>query len=220
MNIRANAGDPNNNSGTNPTGTNLSNPDFYRTFQGYSSITQEENTANGNYNGFQTGLRAQGKHGLSGEIDYTWSHEIDITTYDLNTVSNPWDLKYDKGSGALDRRHILSANYVYALPIFAHSKGFVGSVLGGWQIAGVATAESGTIIANQGPGLAINYDPVGLGGGYTNRPDVTGHPRYIKKPTQWFDTSIFSIKGVLSLTHRTADAVPDVRVLRRAASRR
>ena len=192
MTIRANAGDPNNNSGTNPTGTNLSNPDFYRTFQGYSSITQEENTTNGNYNGFQTGLRAQGKHGLSGEIDYTWSHEIDITTYDLNTVSNPWDLRYDRGSGALDRRHILSANYVYALPIFAHSKGFVGSVLGGWQIAGVATAESGTIIANQGPGLSLSYDPVGLGGGYTNRPDVSRKPGYIKKPTQWFDTSVFS----------------------------
>ena len=192
LNVRANAGDPNNNSGTNPTGTNLSNPDFYRTFQGYSSITQEENTTNGNYSGFQTGLRAQSKHGLSGEIDYTWSHEIDITTYDLGTVSNPWNLKYDKGSGALDRRHILSANYVYALPIFAHSKGFVGSVLGGWQIAGVATAESGTLIANQGPGLSLNYDPIGLGGNYTNRPDVSGKPGYLKKPKEWFDTSKFS----------------------------
>jgi hypothetical protein len=192
MSIRANAGDPNNKSGTNPGGTNLSNPNFYRTFTGYSGITQEENTTNGTYNGLQTGIRAQGKHGLTGEIDYTWSHEIDITSYDLNTVSNPFDLKYDKGSGALDRRHILSANYVYSLPIFAHRQGFVGSVLGGWQVAGVATAEMGTIIANQGPGLSLSYDPIGLGGGYTNRPNVSMKPRSIKKPTQWFDTSVFS----------------------------
>jgi len=192
MSIRANAGDPNNHSGTNPGGTNLSNPNIYRTYQGYTTITQEENSTNGGYNGFQTGIRAQGKHGLTGELDYTWSHEIDITTYDLNQVSNPFDLKYDKGSGALDRRHILSANYVYALPIFAHSKGFTGSVLGGWQIAGVATAESGTIIANQGPGLSLSYDPIGLGGDYSNRPDVTAKPHYMKNPKQWFDTSVFA----------------------------
>jgi len=192
MSVRANAGDPNNKSGTNPNGTNLSNPNLYRSFQGYGTITQEENSTNGGYNGFQTGIRAQGKHGLTGELDYTWSHEIDITTYDLNQVSNPFDLKYDKGSGALDRRHILSANYVYSLPIFAHSNGFTGAVLGGWQIAGVATAESGTLIANQGPGLSLSYDPIGLGGDYSNRPDVSRKPRYIKSPQQWFDTSAFS----------------------------
>jgi hypothetical protein len=192
LSIRANNGDPNNKSGTNPGGTNLANPDLFRMFQGYSTINQEENSTNGNYNAFQTGIRAQGKHGLTGELDYTWSHEIDITSYDLNQVSNPFDLKYDKGSGALDRRHILTANYVYALPIFAHSNGFRGAVLGGWQIAGVVTAEAGTIINNQGPGLSLNYDPIGLDGDYTNRPDVSGKPRYLKKATQWFDTSVFS----------------------------
>jgi len=192
MSIRRNAGDPNNKSGLNPGGTNLANPDLYRTFQGYGTINQEENSTNGNYNGFQTGIRAQGKHGLTGEIDYTWSHEIDITSYDLNQVSNPFDLKYDKGSGALDRRHILSANYVYSLPFFSRSNGFTGSVLGGWQIAGVVTAESGTIINNQGPGLSLNYDPIGLGGDYRNRPDVSARPRAIKQPTEWFDTSVFS----------------------------
>jgi hypothetical protein len=65
-------------------------------------------------------------------------------------------------------------------------------LLGGWQLAGVVTAESGVIIANQGPGLSINYDPVGLDGGYTNRPNISGKVHYMKKPNQWFDTSNFS----------------------------
>ena len=35
---------------------------------------------------------------------------------------------------------------------------------------------------NQGPGLSITYDPVGLdGGGYTNRPNVSGKMSYPKK---------------------------------------
>ena len=48
---------------------------------------QEENTTNGNYNGFQTGLRIQNKWGLSGEIDYTYSHEIDITSLRISAAS-------------------------------------------------------------------------------------------------------------------------------------
>ena len=204
MAIRANSGDPNNHypgiacdttlpsSPTNCPNTNLVNPDQYRTFQGYTGITQQENTTNGNYNGFQAGLRAQNKHGLSGELDYTWSHEIDVTSYDLDQVSNPLNLKYDKGSGALDRRQILQANYVYNLPIFTSGSGFAHSLLGGWTIAGTAVFNSGAIISNQGTGLSLNYDPVGLDGGYTNRPDVVSKIHYTKTVKEWFDTSSFA----------------------------
>jgi hypothetical protein len=172
---------------TNPGGGNA-----FRQYQGYNDITQQENTTNGNYNGFQTGLRVQNKWGLSGELDYTWSHEIDLTTYDLAQVSNPFNLKYDKGSGALDRRNILSANYIYKLPFFAKDSGLVHSVVGGWELAGTIIDESGTIPANQGPGLSIGYDPIGLDGGYTNRPNVSGKASYPKKFGEWFDTSKFS----------------------------
>jgi hypothetical protein len=199
MNIRCRYGDGSNkyNGGTDlcPNGsvpTTLPNPDLYRNFQGFGNINQIENTTNGNYNGFQTGLRVQNRWGLSGEVDYTWSHEIDVTTYDKNNASNPWNLRYDKGSGALDRRHILSINYVYHLPFFKNSTGWTKTMLGGWEIAGTALAQSGAIPANQGPGLSISYDPVGLGGGYTNRPNQTGKTRYLKERNKWFDTSTFS----------------------------
>ncbi|HTY83215.1 MAG TPA: hypothetical protein VMB19_03305, partial [Silvibacterium sp.] len=194
-NIRANAGDGSNKSGTNPGGHSLANANLYRTYQGFAGITQQQNTTNGSYNGFQTGLRLQNKWGLSGEVDYTWSHEIDITSYDLATISNPFNVAYDYGSGALDRRHILVANYIYDLPFFKGGSGLTHSLLGGWQVAGTFVAESGYLGAlqsNQGVGLSVGYDPVGLGGGYTNRPDVSRRPRAIKNVKQWFDTSVFS----------------------------
>ncbi len=132
LNTRCNSGDGNNKypgdvcpNGHAPSNSALTIPDAIRQFPGWGDIKQQENTTNGNYNGFQTGLRVQNRWGLSGELDYTWSHEIDLTTYDLNDVSNPFNLKYDKGSGALDRRNILSANYVYKLPIFAKSAGMI-----------------------------------------------------------------------------------------------
>ncbi len=203
--VRADAGDPNNvapqdpcdptkpKSPTNCPNSSLPNGEIYRNYQGFKQIAQQENTSNSNYSGFQTGLRAQNKWGLSGELDYTYSHEIDITSDDNNCcVSNPYNLKYDKGSGLLDRRHILSANYIYKLPIFNSSNGLTHTMLGGWELAGTVIAQSGTIIQDKGPALSIGYDTIGLGDGNTNRPNINGKVKYPKKQTQWFDTSVFS----------------------------
>jgi hypothetical protein len=168
----------------------------FRTYQGYTGITSQQNDTNGNYNGFQTGLRVQNKWGLSGELDYTYSHEIDITSYDLSGVSNPYNFKYDKGSGALDRRNMLNANYVYKLPIFAKSQGLTHSVLGGWEVAGTFIGETGLINTVTGAGGKLSsgngYDPVGLGGGYTVRPNISGKMSYPKSRAAWFDVNKFS----------------------------
>ena len=186
---RANAGDPNNKSGTNPNGNSIPTPNQLRVYNGFGGITQQENTTNGNYNSFQTAVRAQNRWGLSGELDYTYSHEIDITSGDLSNVDNPFNIKYNKGSGTFDRRQILSANYIYSLPFFTHP-GFAHTALGGWQIAGTAIFQTGTPVT---PRFSAPYDPVGLGGGYTNRPNVVGKVKNIGKQNQWFDISGFSI---------------------------
>jgi hypothetical protein len=186
---RANAGDPNNNSGTNPGGASIPIADQLRVYNGFGGITQQENTTNGNYNGFQTGVRVQNRWGLSGEIDYTYSHEIDITSTDLSTVDNPFNLKSNKGSGGFDRRQIVSVNYIYRLPFFT-KPGFTHKVLGGWQLAGTSIFETGIPVV---PRFTANYDPIGLGGGYTNRPNVVGKVNKVGTAKQWFDTSHFSI---------------------------
>ena len=186
--IRANSGDPNNKSGTNPGGSNIAVPDQLRTFDGFGGITEQENNTNGNYNGFQTGLRIQNRWGLSGEVDYTYSHEIDITSTDDSTINNPFNIKYDKGSGGFDRRNILSANYIYKLPIFKEP-GFTHSVLGGWEVAGTIIDETGVPTL---PAMSLNYDTVGLDGGYTNRPNQSAKVKKLGGIKTAFDTSVFS----------------------------
>ncbi len=174
---------------TSGQGNVANNSNSFREYLGYSGITVQENATNGTYNGFQTGLRVQNRWGLSGELDYTWSHEIDIQTYDNSCcVSNPWYLKYDKGSGFLDRRNMLSANYMYKLPLFAHSNAILHTIAGGWEVAGTIIDESGVPTASQYGGA----DTIGLGGGYSNRMNASGKMRYSKKVNAWFDTSILS----------------------------
>jgi hypothetical protein len=185
---RANAGDPHNHSGTNPGGTTIPIPDQLRTFDGFGGVTEQENNTNGNYDGFQTGLRIQNRWGLSGEVDYTYSHEIDITSTDDSGIDNPFNIKYMKGSGGFDRRHILSMNYIYKLPIFKQP-GFTHSVLGGWEVAGTIIDETGVPTT---PRTNINYDTIGLGGGYTNRPNQSAKSNKHGGINNAFDTSVFS----------------------------
>ena len=139
------------------------NANLYRIFPGFSSIQQEENETNFNYNALQIGLRMDNRHGLTTQVAYTYSHEIDEVSNDLGSVSNPFDLKYDRGSGNFDQRHILNLNYIYNLPFFANSSNLLArTTLGGWQFAGVTNWRSGYPVPLQYTGT----DTLGLGGGY------------------------------------------------------
>jgi hypothetical protein len=166
------------------------NANLYRIFPGYSGISQDENETNFNYNSLQVGLRADNWHNLTLQVAYTYSHEIDEVSYDLNALSDPFNPKYDRGSGALDRRHILNLTYIYAFPFFEHSHHVAErEVLGGWEFSGITTAETGTpqYITYTGP------DTLGLGGGTDNRPNlVNGKVTYVKHGLQWFSPSSFS----------------------------
>jgi Carboxypeptidase regulatory-like domain len=177
----------------NPAGSgNLPslNANLYRIFPGFSDISQEENETNFNYNSLQAGVRVENRHGLTTELAYTWSHEIDEVSNDLNGLSNPFNPKYDRGSGtAFDRRHIFNVSYIYALPFFANSSRFAArEFLGGWEISGVTVAERGVP-------QYINYtgtDTIGLGGGTPNRPNLVSSVSYPKKVSAWFSTSSFA----------------------------
>ncbi len=154
-------------------------------YPGFGQIRLQSNPATGSYNSLQVGLRQQSKHGLSYEVDYTWAHQIDSTQTSVDVDNNyptynPWNLKYDKGSGSLDRRHVININYEYKLPFFNHATGVTRTVLGGWEIAGTVISESGLPwFGNDAPKNSYG-DTVGLGGDYMIRPNLTGKPHYTK----------------------------------------
>jgi hypothetical protein len=157
-------------------------PPMLRTFPGFNNIREETNIATTSYNSFQIGLRQQSRHGLSFEVDYTYGHQIDdqIGSSDLTQVSNPFNLKYDKGSGNLDRRQIFNVNYVWDIPVFAHSSGLAHALLGGWTLSGTVISQTGLPWAGQNaPGYG-GSDTVGLGGDYTIRPNMSGSVKYPK----------------------------------------
>ncbi len=176
----------------------------YRQFPGFSGINQEETTTNFSYNSLQAGLRLEARHGLTVQLAYTYSHEIDEVSYDLNGLSNPFNAAYDRGSGALDRRHNFNANYIYELPFFSRSPNTLErTTLGGWSYSGIVVAETGTpqSITYNGPlaytqGLVPDSerlsDTLGLGGGTTNRPNLVGKVHNTKANLQWVNPTAFA----------------------------
>jgi hypothetical protein len=161
-----------------------------RNYPGFGQITEEQNTTNYNFNGLEASLRVQNRYGVSGELDYTYSHGIDITDNDLNTIANPWNYKYGRGSTGYDRRQILQGNYVYSLPLFNKTQGLTHSLLGGWQLAGTFVTETGEPAAS---GFSGVNDPVGLGNcsnctNYTVYADIVNKIHYHHKVNDWFDT--------------------------------
>src|SRR5262249_39825273 len=122
-------------------------PNRDRLYPGFASITVTEAAGTSTYNSLQLGLRMNATHGLTVSGAYTYSHAIDIAPGggDLNTLSNPFDRRYDRGSSFYDRRHVAVLTYVYELPFFRQTgkQSVAHSLLGGWVLSGITTIESG-----------------------------------------------------------------------------
>jgi len=156
-------------------------PDIYRPYQGYDSIYGIIGGANSNYNALQvSGRRNAG--GLQLTLAYTYSHSIDNSSdrYDSAFVDS-YNLSSYRASSSYDQRHILTVSYIYDLPILRHSNGLKQSILGGWQVSGITTAQTGdpTTIVNGG-----TYDNAGVGNnvGSGSYADLVGDP-HGHKPT-------------------------------------
>ena len=65
------------------------NANLYRIYPGFSTVTQEENQTNFSYHSLQAGLRVENRHGLTLQLAYTYSHQIDLVPNDLQCPFQP-----------------------------------------------------------------------------------------------------------------------------------
>lgn len=164
-------------------------------FKGFGTINMAQNEANTHYNGLQVDLNSQVTRDLSLRAYYTYSKAVDSSTGgggggDLATVSNPYaGWKYDVGPSGYDRTHIFASNFIYGIPLFRSSQNrALKTALGGWQISGIATIESGLPL-----NITLNGNQGGNGIGGSNRPDLVGKISYPHSINEWFDTSSFAL---------------------------
>jgi hypothetical protein len=110
------------------------------------------------YHSLQTTLGHHFSRGLYFQGAYTFSKEID----DVSNATVAFDSRFNdqniakdsRGLGDFDRRHRFVGSFVYQLPFFSHDQGMRGKALGGWEVSGVVTIQSG-----------LPFTPIDSGGG-------------------------------------------------------
>jgi hypothetical protein len=92
------------------------------------------------YHSMQATLRKQLSHGLTFQVAYTFSKAENNT----NLFNDQNNLSIDWARATFDRTHRLIANYDYQLPLSTQAKGFAGTMLKGWSVAGIVIIQSGS----------------------------------------------------------------------------
>ena len=101
------------------------------------------------YHSLQATLRSTDFHGLTTQIAFTWSHNIDTASEvsDFFGTSGfvPQDsrnLKGSIGNSEFDQRRALIITYIYAIPALSHDK-ILRSATKDWQISGTTSFRDG-----------------------------------------------------------------------------
>ena len=119
----------------------------------FGTVQQDAQDINSSYNSLQLSLEKRMTHGLTILGNYTWSKSIDdlapgagVTGFD-NSSARPWDdplrHQFDRGPSEFDHTHRFVASFVWEIPSFSASNGFLHRALGGWQYSGVVSAQTG-----------------------------------------------------------------------------
>ncbi|ABF42840.1 hypothetical protein Acid345_3840 [Candidatus Koribacter versatilis Ellin345] len=102
------------------------------------------------YHGASVSFTQSLRHGLTMRANYTWSHNIDNATNELNSSSvNPrraedsYDLDAERGNSVLDVRHKFAVAWTYHTPNLTSGSRLLRALANGYEINGDFIAQTG-----------------------------------------------------------------------------
>src|SRR5581483_3357772 len=153
------------------------------------------------YNGLVLRTEKRYANGLNFNISYTFSKSLDTNQGSLGNASGGGQPQFsgniaaEKGRSDFDIRHRFVASTIYDLPFGRGRKflggatGFLGALVGGWQLNNIIVAESGQAITPLDPNDQSNT------GGNNDRPNLVGNPNTGPKTADvWFNVNAFQLQ--------------------------
>lgn len=153
------------------------------------SVTMADPFGTYTYHALQVQMQKRFSQGFTMLANYTWSKTLTNADAEYPTQSawngngtsgalNTYNLKVEKGLSQYDTPHRLVLSYSYQLPFgkgrqFVNQSRVANAIIGGWQIAGVQSYQSGTPLSVTSP----NWDSGVFAGPQANlgasaRPDI------------------------------------------------
>lgn len=171
-----------------------------RPYPQWGNITFLEAVGNSSYNGLLTRLERRYSNGLSFLVSYTFGKSIDNspgTPYNVtpsrSAAANRNDLAAERGLSGFDIRHRFVTSPVWELPFgkgkaFMNSKGVLPYVVGGWELSGILTLQTGrpftALVSRDNANVLASVD----------RPNIVGPGNAGPKTVQqWINVSAFQL---------------------------
>jgi len=151
---------------------------------GHTSVDEVENTAFSQYQSVQANLTTRSFHGVTANVAYTWSHNIDNTSEIYSTGTGGNTIAYpqsplntdigERANSALDFPNSASISFTYQVPNFHTGNNLLSRLTNGWQANTIWIYNSGQPytdfqgISNGSP--QINPDDVRTSQSYSDIP--------------------------------------------------
>ncbi|MFN7930994.1 MAG: carboxypeptidase regulatory-like domain-containing protein [Blastocatellia bacterium] len=155
------------------------------------------------YNSLQISVNKRFSGGLIGSASYVWGKLIDIGRNGNNnsgaatSIEDIYDLQGEYAVSNFDVPHRFVASFSYELPFgrrrkFGHDwNSFTNALLGGWQLSGTVTRQSGTPVSLTATGIGLSYATrrTDKAPGDASFDDARSRAR---AEQTWFNTTLFS----------------------------
>lgn len=177
-------------------GATLANIDSRRLYAPYfASIAGYESTGSSTYHALQLSLNKRFSHGYTILANYTYAKSLDIASLDtLGGYQNSLNIRAEKGPSDYDVRQRFVTSFLWQTP--SPKSGAPKLLLGGWQLNGIFSAQTGT------PFTVVGGQDRALTGSGGERPNVIGDP-YLDagRPTaqrlqKYFNPAAFALPPV------------------------
>ena len=174
-------------------GNRTTYPNFYQILTNFSNGTAS-------YNSLQASVERHLTKGLQFQSNFTWSKTMDTASsgnisFGSNELPDPFNLAYNRGTSALNVPFIWVSNVVYTTPTLSGKNQLMRQTLGGWEMSGIVTLQSGFPFGISGGGGNNNSGAAQ----YEDRADaVAGQPLSVRQgsKSQWlekyFNTNAFA----------------------------
>ena len=194
-------------------GATVTRAQTMKPFPCFNVVSQyRNNVGNTSYNALEVKVEKRYSSGFSFLVSYTWSKLIDTASsvFDASILAGPvanfpvadsYNPRLERDVSTGDIPHNLCASFVWDLPWgpgrHFEPHGLAGALLNGWQLAGIATLQSGIPIAIS---QVTNFNA--FGGFGTQRPNRVGDPALPSSDqgtARWFDTDAFQVAPQFTL---------------------
>ncbi len=189
-------------------------------YTNFGRIQLVDNSANAAYNSLSVKLTKRFSQGFTLLSSYTYSKSQDdssgirVQGQDTLFPQNSYCRKCEWALSAFDARHRFVTSTLYDVPVgkgrtLDPHNGLANAIVGGWQIGGIWTVQSGFPIT---PTVGGN-DRSGNGAGF-DRPNATGVSPYVSDavPSHWWNLAAFTpnAPGTFGNAGRNALIGPDL----------